>query len=75
MGRTEVFDLNTDCKRAWVGKAKASTRAKWRSFASAGSSALKKCLTSPALLSRWEKLGRGGTEDETVKPLEGVQRV
>jgi hypothetical protein len=29
----------------------------------------------PALLSRWEKLGRGGTEDETVKPLDGVQRV
>jgi hypothetical protein len=35
----------------------------------------KKCLTPPTLLSRWEKLGRGGTEDETVKPLEGVQRV
>jgi hypothetical protein len=27
------------------------------------------------LLSRWEKRGRGGTEDETVKPLDGVQRV
>jgi hypothetical protein len=26
------------------------------------------------LLSRWEKLGRGGTDDETVKPLDGVQR-
>jgi hypothetical protein len=35
-------------------------------------SLLKKCLTEPTLLSRWEKLGRGGTEDETVKPLEGV---
>ena len=32
-------------------------------------------VEGPALLSRWEKLGRGGTEDETVKPLEGVQRV
>jgi hypothetical protein len=38
-------------------------------------SALKKGLTGPALLSRWEKRGRGGTEDETVKPLNGVQRV
>jgi hypothetical protein len=29
----------------------------------------------PSLLSRWEKRGRGGTEDEAVKPLDGVQRV
>ena len=36
---------------------------------------LKKYLTGPTLLSRWEKRGRGGTEDETVKPLDGVQRV
>jgi hypothetical protein len=32
-------------------------------------------LTGPTLLSRWEKRGRGGTVDETVKPLNGVQRV
>jgi hypothetical protein len=32
----------------------------------------KKLLTAPTLLSRWEKRGRGGTEDETVKPLDGV---
>jgi hypothetical protein len=38
-------------------------------------SVLKKSLTESALLSRWEKRGRGGTEDETVKPLDGVQRV
>jgi len=38
-------------------------------------SVLKKDLTGPTLLSRWEKRGRGGTEDETVKPLNGVQRV
>jgi len=31
--------------------------------------------TLPTLLSRWEKLGRGGTEDETVKLLDGIQRV
>jgi hypothetical protein len=31
-------------------------------------------VEEPTLLSRWEKLGRGGTEDETVKPLDGVQR-
>jgi hypothetical protein len=36
---------------------------------------LKKCVTAPALSSRWEKLGRGGTEDETVKLLDGIQRV
>jgi hypothetical protein len=36
---------------------------------------LKKLLTRPASLSRWEKLGRGETEDETVKPLDGIQRV
>jgi hypothetical protein len=30
---------------------------------------------SPTLLSRWEKSGRGGTEDETVKLLVGIQRV
>jgi hypothetical protein len=27
------------------------------------------------LSSRWEKSGRGGTEDETVKLLDGIQRV
>jgi len=32
-------------------------------------------LTRPTLLSRWEKLGRGGTEDETVKLLDEIQRV
>ena len=32
-------------------------------------------LTWPTLLSRWEKLGRGGTEDEAVKLLDGIQRV
>jgi hypothetical protein len=32
-------------------------------------------VVRPTSLSRWEKLGRGGTEDETVKPLDGVQRV
>jgi len=32
-------------------------------------------LTPPTLLSRWEKLGRGGTEDETVKLLDEIQRV
>jgi len=32
-------------------------------------------LTPPKLLSRWEKSGRGGTEDETVKHLVGIQRV
>jgi len=36
---------------------------------------LKKCLTGATLLSRWEKSGRGGTDDETVKLLDGVQRV
>jgi hypothetical protein len=35
----------------------------------------KKRLTAPTLLSRWEKLGRGGTEDETVKLLDEIQRV
>ena len=38
-------------------------------------SLLKKGLTEPTLLSRWDKRGRGGTEDETVKPLDGIQRV
>jgi hypothetical protein len=32
-------------------------------------------LTGPTLLSRWEKRGRRGTEDETVKLLNGIQRV
>jgi hypothetical protein len=36
---------------------------------------LKKDLTGPTFLSRWEKRGRGGTEDEAVKPLDGIQRV
>jgi hypothetical protein len=35
----------------------------------------KTLLTPPTSLSRWEKLGRGGTEDETVKLLDGIQRV
>jgi len=38
-------------------------------------SVFKNSLTGPTLLSRWEKLGRGGAEDETVKPLDGVQWV
>ena len=36
---------------------------------------LKTSLTPPTLSSRWEKLGRGGTEDETVKLLDEMQRV
>jgi hypothetical protein len=32
-------------------------------------------LTPPTLFSRWEESGKGGTEDETVKLLDGVQRV
>jgi hypothetical protein len=36
---------------------------------------LKTTLTLPTLSSRWEKLGRGGTEDETVKLLDEIQRV
>jgi hypothetical protein len=38
-------------------------------------SAEKCALTEPTSLSRWGKLGRGGAEDETVKPLDGIQRV
>ena len=55
--------------------AKPSTRAKWRSFSSARRSVPEIRLTPPTLLSRWEKLGRGGTEDETVKLLDEIQRV
>jgi len=40
-----------------------------------GKKEMKSLLTRPASLSRWGKLGSGGTEDETVKPLDGVQRV
>jgi hypothetical protein len=40
-----------------------------------GVSTLKKGLTPPTLSSRWEKSGRGGTEDESVKLLVGIQRV
>src|SRR5689334_7957991 len=32
-------------------------------------------LTPPTLLSCWEKSGRGGTGDETVKLLDGTQGV
>jgi hypothetical protein len=46
---------------------KTTLRSEWRSV-------LKKSLTEPALLSRWEKRGRGGTEDEAVKLLDGIQR-
>src|ERR1017187_2979853 len=51
MGRTE-FLTETDCERALVGraKAKASTRAKWRSSSSACRRVLEKCLTPPTLL-------------------------
>jgi hypothetical protein len=44
---------------------KTTHSSEWRSL-------LKKDLTGPTLLSRWEKRGRGGTEDETVKPLDGI---
>jgi hypothetical protein len=47
------------------GTNKTTRRSEWRG-------ALKKDLTEPTLLSRWEKRGRGGTEDETVKPLDGI---
>ncbi|PYT94979.1 MAG: hypothetical protein DMG38_28655 [Acidobacteria bacterium] len=36
---------------------------------------LKKGLDRADIVIALGKLGRGGTEDETVKPLEGVQRV
>src|ERR1017187_8541328 len=51
MGRTE-FLTETDCERALVGraKAKASTRAKWRSSSSACRRVFEKCLTPPTLL-------------------------
>src|ERR1035437_7387384 len=51
MGRTE-FLTETDCERALVGraKAKASSRAKWRSSPSACRRVLEKCLTPPTLL-------------------------
>jgi hypothetical protein len=42
------------------------------SFRQKERSVFKKSLTGPTLLSRWEKRGRGGTEDETVKPLDGI---
>jgi hypothetical protein len=36
---------------------------------------LEDCSTPPALSLRWEKLGTGGTEDETVKLLDEIQWV
>ena len=47
---------------------KTTLRSAWRGL-------LKNELTGPTLLSRWDKRGRGGTENETVKPLDGIQRV
>jgi hypothetical protein len=52
-----------------------ATKAKWRSSTSACCSVLEDCSTPPALSLRWEKLGRGGTEDETVKLLDEIQWV
>jgi hypothetical protein len=52
-----------------------SARAKWRSSQSPRGGVSQLRLTPPTLSSRWEKLGRGGTEDETVKLLDGIQRV
>jgi len=69
MGRTEADRQITN--EPWssmhrVKRANKTThKSEWRV-------ALKKDLTGPTLLSRWEKRGRGGTEDETVKPLDGV---
>src|ERR1035438_351601 len=64
MGRTE-FLTETDCERALVGraKAKASTRAKWRSSSSACRRVLEKCLTPPTLLEMgiFQQLPPGGS--------------
>jgi len=49
VGSDWVPDRN-DCERAFGWKAKPSTRAKWRSFPSAGRCVLKQCLTPPTLL-------------------------
>jgi hypothetical protein len=73
-GSDRVPDRN-DCERALAGKRNPSMRAKWRSSWSACWRVLEKSLTPPTLSSRWEKLGRGGTEDETVKLLDEIQRV
>ena len=54
---------------------KDSKEAQEKTLTSEWRSLLIKCLTEPTWLSRWEKRGRGGTEVETVKPLDGVQRV
>jgi len=72
MGRTETDRSITNEPWSSMQKSKKTNKTTLRS---ASRSALKKNLTEPTLLSRWEKRGRGGTEDETVKPLNGVQRV
>jgi len=54
---------------------KFSIRAKWRAHQSAGSGRPKKPLTEPDIVIALGKSGRGGTGDETVKPLDGIQRV
>jgi len=50
MGRIETSDLKLITSEPMVGKAKASTRAKWRSSLSACRGVEKKALTAPALL-------------------------
>src|ERR1700691_2606304 len=53
-GSDRVSDLNIDCERPWVGRAKAtaSTRAKWRASTSACQSVLENYLTPPTLSER-----------------------
>src|SRR5215472_1571105 len=52
MGRIETSDLKLITSEPKVGKAKPSTRAKWRSSLSACKGVEKKGLTTPTLLER-----------------------
>jgi len=59
-----------------VEKAKSSTRAKWALFTSACRGVFATELDSADVVIALGKLGGGGgTEDETVKLLNGIQRV
>jgi hypothetical protein len=74
MGRTEFLTCNLIASEPWLDR-HIFNESEMALFSECMPQCARKCLTPPTLLSRWEKSGRGGTEDETVKLLDGIQRV
>jgi hypothetical protein len=73
MGRTEFLTWEDyDASRGWIGH---SIKSEMALFFECMPESARKSLDTADIVIALGKLGRGGTEDETVKLLDGIQRV